>query len=34
MLPGRGWLIALGLLVLYFLAPFIIAPILELFTAE
>ncbi len=33
-LPGRGWLIALGLLVLYFLAPFIIAPILELFTAE
>ena len=33
-LPGREWLIALGLLVLYFLAPFIIAPFLGLFMEE
>ena len=33
-LPGRGWLIALGVLVLYFLTPFILAPLLGLFIGE
>lgn len=33
-LPGKGWLIALSVLVLYFLAPFIIAPIIDQFTGE
>ena len=33
-LPGRGWLIALGLLALYLLAPFILAPIFGLFMDE
>jgi hypothetical protein len=32
--PWRGWQIALGLLLLYLLAPFIVAPILGLFSAE
>ena len=27
-LPGRGWAIAFGLLVIYFLAPFIVGPLL------
>ena len=30
-LPGKGWLIALGLLSLYLLAPFVVAPLLGLF---
>jgi hypothetical protein len=33
-LPGRGWAIALGLLVIYFLAPFIIGPLLGIFIGE
>jgi hypothetical protein len=30
-LPSRGWLIALGLLALYFLLPFIVGPLLGIF---
>ncbi len=30
-LPGKGWLIALGLLAVYLLAPFILAPLFGLF---
>lgn len=33
-LPGKGWAIALGLLVIYFLAPFIIGPLLGIFIGE
>ena len=33
-LPSRGWLIALGLLTLYFLFPFIVGPLLGLFLGE
>ena len=29
-LPGKGWLIALGLLALYLLAPFVLAPLFGL----
>ena len=30
-LPGKGWLIALGLLAAYLLAPFVLAPVFGLF---
>jgi hypothetical protein len=33
-LPGKGWLVALGLLALYLLAPFVLAPIFGLFMDE
>ena len=33
-LPGKGWLIALGLLTLYLLAPFVLAPLFGLFMDE
>ena len=33
-LPGRGWLIALGLLALSLLAPFVVAPVLGLFMPD
>ena len=33
-LPSRGWLIALGLFALYFLLPFIVAPLLGPFMVE
>jgi hypothetical protein len=33
-LPSRGWLIALGLLALYFLLPFGVGPLLGIFMGE
>ena len=33
-IPGRGWLIALGLLALYALAPFVVAPLLGPFIGD